>query len=204
MMQLIGYMDSPYVRRVAVTAQFLGLAYEHRELSIFRDFEAFRAISPLVKVPTLICDDGQVLLDSSLIIDYFESRAGRGLLMPADEPGYARALGLIGTALVANEKAVQLIYELSNRPTETQFEPWVERLQAQLDGAIGLLEQAVGDGATWLFGDKIGQADITTSIAWRFLQLRFPDRLPAGEYPGLVAFSSRAEALPQFKACPVE
>ena len=62
-MKLIGYMDSPFVRRVAVTARFLGLPYEHRELSIFRDFEEFRAINPLVKVPTFICDDGQLLVD---------------------------------------------------------------------------------------------------------------------------------------------
>ena len=60
-MQLIGFMDSPYVRRVGVTAQFLGIPYEHRELSIFREYDEFRKINPLVKVPTLICDDGQVL-----------------------------------------------------------------------------------------------------------------------------------------------
>ena len=60
-MQLIGYMDSPFVRRVAVSAQFLGIPYEQRELSIFRDFDEFSAINPLVKVPTLICDNGEVL-----------------------------------------------------------------------------------------------------------------------------------------------
>ena len=86
-MQLIGYMDSPFVRRVAVTARFLGLDYEHRELSIFREFDEFSEINPMVKVPTLVCDDGQFLVDSGLIIDYLESLAGRGRLMPSDESG---------------------------------------------------------------------------------------------------------------------
>ena len=45
-MQLIGYLDSPFVRRVAITMQFLGIDYTPRELSIFRDFDEFRLISP--------------------------------------------------------------------------------------------------------------------------------------------------------------
>ena len=98
-MQLIGYMDSPYVRRVGVTAQFLEIPYEHRELSIFRDYDEFRKINPLVKVPTLICDDGQILVDSTLIIDYLESLAGGQRLMPSDEANFIRALNVIGTSL---------------------------------------------------------------------------------------------------------
>lgn len=202
-MQLIGYMDSPFVRRVAVTAQFLGVPCEHRELSIFRDFDEFSKINPMVKVPTFVCDDGQFLVDSGLIIDYLESRAGRGQLMPADEASYIRALNIIGTALVANEKLVQLIYELKHRPEALQHQDWLDRIQIQVAGAVDLLEKEVGDGSAWFFGDQVTQADITTATAWRFGQLQFPDRLPASEYPGLVAFSARAEALPEFQACPL-
>ena len=102
-MQLIGYMDSPFVRRVAVTAEFLGIPYEHRELSIFRDFEEFSAINPLVKVPTLVCDNGEVLVESTLIIDYLESLAGAGeTLLPQVGGDRVRALQIIGIALVAN------------------------------------------------------------------------------------------------------
>jgi len=201
-MQLIGYLESPFVRRVAITARFLDIPYEHRELSIFRNFDEFRTINPLVKVPTLVCDDGQVLVDSSLIIDYLESRVGRGRLMPAGETDYVRALNIIGTAMVANEKLVQLIYEIKHRAPEFQYQDWIERVQTQLSGAVDLLEQAVGDGSTWLFGDDIGQADITVAVFWRFSRIHFPERLPESRYPGLIAFSARAEALPEFRACP--
>jgi len=60
-MQLIGYLDSPFVRRVAVTMQFLGVEYQHHKLSIFRDFEEFRTINSMVEVPTLVLDDGQLI-----------------------------------------------------------------------------------------------------------------------------------------------
>lgn len=202
-MQLIGYMDSPFVRRVAVTARFLGIPYEHREISIFRDFEQFRGVNPLVKVPTWICDDGQVLVDSTLIIDYLERRAGRGRLMPSDEADYIRALGIIGIGMVANEKTVQLIYEQQQRPASYQYPQWIERVQLQLTAAAELLEREVGDGSDWFFGSRISQADITTAIAWNFTRLRFPTALPARKYPGLAAFSARAEALPEFVACAV-
>ena len=83
-MQLIGMLDSPYVRRVAVSLQLLGLRFEHRSLSVFRTFEQFRAINPVVKAPTLVCDDGQMLMDSTLILEYAEALARSRSLMPAD------------------------------------------------------------------------------------------------------------------------
>jgi glutathione S-transferase len=69
--------------------------------------------------------------------------------------------------------------------------------------AIDVLERGVGDGASWLCGGDVGQADITTAIIWRFVQHAHPDRTPARNYPGLVSFSARAEKLPQFLACPL-
>lgn len=203
-MELIGYMDSPYVRRVAITAQFLGIPYDHRELSVFRDYDELRKINPQVKVPTVVCDDGQILMDSTLIIDYLVSRSGSEALMPSDEAHYISALNIIGTALVVMEKAVQLVYELKHRPEELRFQGWIERVTQQMNAALEMLESAVGVGAEWLFGDEPMQADINVAIAWRFTQLHFPDLAVAKNYPGLVEFSSRAEALAEFKACPID
>ena len=203
-MQLIGFMDSPFVRRVAVTAQILGIPYDHRELSIFRDFEEFSEINPLVKVPTIICDDGQVLVDSQLIIDYLESLSGGSTLMPSAESNYIHALNVIGTAMVANEKTVQLIYELETRPEALQHQEWIDRVQRQLTGAIDLLEAQYADVTEWLFGTEISQADITVAITWKFTQFRYPQRVAAANHPALTGLSARAEALPEFQACPIK
>jgi len=203
-MQLIGYMDSPFVRRVAVTAEFLRLPYEHRELSIFRELEEFSAISPLVKVPTLVCDNGEILVESTLIVEYLESLAGADkTLSPQVGDDRIKALQIIGIALVANEKVAQLIYETKRRPAELQHPPWIERLEGQLRGAVDLLETEVGDGDSWLFASGVSQADITAAIAWRFVQHILAEKIPANDYPGLVNFSSRAEALAEFIACPL-
>ena len=203
-MELIGMLDSPFVRRVAVTAQFLDLPYDHNPLSIFKGYDEFRQINPLVKVPTLVCDDGQMLVDSTLIIDYLESLSATDKkLMPGSGTERVRALQIIGVSLVAMEKVVQLIYERTQRPKEMQHKPWITRLDQQLRAALEQLEASVGDGSGWFFGDDITQADITAAIAWRFVQHAVPRRIAAADYPGLVAYSARAEELPQFIACPL-
>ena len=203
-MQLIGMLDSPFVRRVAVTAQFLGIPYEHNALSIFKSYDEFRKVNPLVKVPTLICDDGEMLVESTLIIDYLESFHANGKsLMPKNEADRVRALRAIGASLVAMEKVVAVIYERTQRPKELQHAPWLKRVDQQLRSALDVLEAIVGDGSEWIAGDEITQADISTAVVWRFTRYSVPRRISADEYPGLAAFSARAEALPEFLACPL-
>lgn len=203
-MELIGMLDSPFVRRVAVTARFLEVPYDHNPLSIFRDYDQFRGVNPLVKVPTLVCDDGEMLVDSTLIIEYLESFCARGKsLMPKNGADRVRALQIVGVSLVAMEKVVALIYERTQRPKKVQYAPWIERLDQQLRSAVGWLESSVDGGSSWLFGADITQADISTAIAWRFVQHAVPRRISADDHPGLVAFSARAEALPEFTACPL-
>ena len=203
-MELMGMLDSPFVRRVAVTAQFLDLPYEHNPLSIFKSYDEFRGINPLVKVPTIVCDNGEMLVDSTLIIEYFESSCASGKsLIPEDEANRFRALQIIGVSLVAMEKVAALIYERTQRPKELQHAPWIQRLDQQLRGAVDQLEAMVGDGSGWFFGTEITQADISAAIAWRFTQHAVPRRISADDYPGLASFSARAEALPQFVACPL-
>src|SRR5207248_4627636 len=73
-MILVGMLDSPYVRRCAISMKLMGVPFDHRSLSVFRTFEQFRAINPVVKAPTLVCSDGAVLMDSTLILDYVESQ----------------------------------------------------------------------------------------------------------------------------------
>jgi glutathione S-transferase len=204
-MELIGMLDSPYVRRVAVTAQFLNVAYDHNPLSIFKGYDEFRQVNPLVKVPTIVSDDGEMLVDSTLIIGYLETLSTNGKrLMPEDAADRFRALQIIGVALVAMEKVVSLIYERTQRPKEIQHAPWLKRLDQQLRSALDQLEAIVGDGSSWLTGADIMQADITTAIAWRFMQHAVPRRISTDDYPGLAAFSARAEALAEFAACPLK
>jgi glutathione S-transferase len=198
-MQLIGMLDSPFVRRAAISMRVLNVPFEHRSISVFRTFEQFRQINPVVKAPTLICDDGSALLDSTLIIDYAESVAGRSL-MPSNVDERRRALRTVGLALAACEKAVQLVYERDLRPIEKQHEPWSTRVHAQLNAAVAALETELHGAHP--DGPALDQPGISTAVAWRFIQLMVPDAVAAADFPRLVARSSAAEALPVFRELP--
>lgn len=202
-MQLIGMLDSPYVRRTAISLRMLDIPFEHRSISVFSTFEQFKQINPVVKAPTFVCDDGEVLMDSSLIIEYAEFLAGpRKSLMPAGLPERQHALRIIGLALAACEKSVQIVYERNLRPPEKQHEPWVSRVQGQLLSAYSLLEREASRKPLIEAGGKLTQAGVTTAVAWRFTQMMLPEIVNAIDYPILRDFSAYAEQLPEFVALP--
>lgn len=203
-MKLIGMLDSPYVRRVAISAKCLGIALEHESVSVFRHFEQFKRINPTVKAPSLVLGDGTVLMDSTLIIDYLEALAAPGKsLMPADIGQRVHSLRLLGLALAACEKSVQIYYERNLRPAEIQHAPWVERVEGQLAAAYGMLEQELEKQPLSTDG-SIDQAGITVAVAWSFTNLVVPDQVQGKAFPLISAFTAYAEGLEAFVSTPME
>jgi glutathione S-transferase len=200
-MQLIGMLDSPYVRRVAISLRLLGVPFEHKAVSVFRNFQQFREINPVVKAPSLVCGDGEVLMDSTLILDYAEALAGR-TLMPRGIAERQHALRIIGLALAACEKTVQIVYERNLRPAEKQHQPWIDRVRGQLLAAYSALEAEARREPLDADAKTINQAGITTAVAWRFTQMMLPETVVASEHQALQALSHQAEQLAEFAASP--
>jgi glutathione S-transferase len=197
-MQLIGMLDSPYVRRVAVTMLTAGLAFQHRPISLFRHIDEFSKISPLLKAPTLLVDDGTALLDSGVILEYLATRsAAVAALMPATLEAF-RATGL---ALTVCEKAVQFHYERALRSPEQRSETWVARVVGQLTKGLEALDREA-PASGWIGEAGIGASDITVACAFGFIQGMLGDLVDPALYPSLAAFGARAEELPAFRAAP--
>lgn len=192
-MQLIGMLDSPYVRRTAISLRLLGLGFEHRAVSVFRDFDEFRSINPVVKAPTFVCDDGTVLLDSSLIVAHAQELAGCTLL-PAPPHERLRAYRLLGLALAACEKCISIVYERELRPADKQHEAWVDRVTGQLVAACEGIEAELARAS--VRPDR--EPGITTAVAWHFLQFRAPEIALETKYPRWAALSEAAERTAPF------
>jgi glutathione S-transferase len=201
-MQLIGMLDSPYVRRVAISLIRLGLPFEHRSISVFRGYAEFSAINPVVKAPTLVCDDRTVLMDSTLILDYAETLARPRSLMPSGLGALQQDLRVLGLALAACEKSVQIVYERAVRPPEKRHEPWVARVTGQMTAAFDGLEAEIACRPRPAGSAGFGQAELTSAVVWHFAQQRMPELVPAARCPSLVALSALAESLPEFIAAP--
>jgi len=198
---LIGMFDSPYVRRVAVSLRRLGLEFEHANWSVGRDFEMIREYNPLGRVPTLVLDDGESLVESAAILDYLDELVGAArALLPTSGAERRDALQLMAIATGAADKAVIQIYEHVFRPAEKRHEPWVMRCRTQVDSALAMLEGYCAQHAeqAWLVGVSLTQADITVTCAYSFIVQALA--LPAGLYPSLARHVERCEDLPEFKA----
>jgi glutathione S-transferase len=187
-MILIGQYDSSFVRRVGIALRIYDLAFEHRPWSVFGDGERVRAFNPLMRVPTLVLDDGDVLVDSHSILDYLD-----GLVAPERR----RAIKVAALATGLADKGVSLFYEV--RLHEPISEAWAGRLRSQIKATLTTLEhdRALSEGP-W-FGKRIGHSDIAVACAWRHVSEAHPGLIDPGEYPSLSAHSRRMEALPVFQ-----
>jgi glutathione S-transferase len=195
-MKLIGMLDSPYVRRCAIAGTMLGITFEHGSISVFRQMDAFGAINPILKAPSLIADDGTVLMDSALILQHFEDIAGKGL-RPADPHARLKDLRLTGLAINLCDKAVAVEYE-RKRPEDVQYDAWKQRITKQLHTALDLIE------AENTFEGPLTPGLITAAIGWAFTQFVTPEFVPASNWPKLAAFSKACEATPLFKNWPID
>jgi glutathione S-transferase len=195
-MILVGQYDSPYVRRVAVSLRVLGHDYRHDKRSVFGDFASMLTTNPLGRIPSLILDDGTVLVDSNAILDWLDETAGPArALVPGRGLERRRALQRIALATGIIDKAGAVAYERIIRPAAYRWPDWIARLETQAGGAIAALA-----AMEWPAAAPLDQARITTACVWRYLRMSVPNLVPAGRYPALEALSERCEALPEFKA----
>jgi glutathione S-transferase len=186
-MFLIGQYDSPFVRRVAIALRLYGLAFEHRPWSTFGEGDKIAPFNPLRRVPTLVLDGGEALIESTAILDYLDELVGPERAMIARSgPQRRHALKICALATGLGDKAVSLVYERVLRKEPSKV--WVDRCEMQVGGVLEGLERARGGVETpWWFGERIGHADIAVACVLRFAGEAHPALFPAARYPELAA-----------------
>jgi glutathione S-transferase len=199
-MLLIGQFDSPFVRRVAIALELYGIAYDHRPWSTFGDGDRIAAHNPLRRVPTLVLDDGESLIDSAAILDYLDERAGPSkALIAASGSQRRRALKVCALATGFCDKAVSLFYERVLHSQTSKV--WIERCQTQIGATLDVLEADRSSRTTpYWFGDSIGHADIAVACGVRFFREVHPTLFVESARPALAALAARCEALPPFRS----
>jgi glutathione S-transferase len=198
-MILIGQYDSPFVRRTAIALRLYGLPFEHRPWSTFGEGDKIAPFNPLRRVPTLVLDGGEALIESTAILDYLDELVGSEKAMIAEGgPDRRRDLRICALATGLGDKAVSLLYERVLRG-DHQSKIWVERCEAQIDGVLEVLEkERAGVASPYWFGMRVGHADIAAACVLRFVNEAHPQLFDATRYPALSAHAARCEALAVF------
>jgi glutathione S-transferase len=195
-MILIGQYDSPFVRRVGIALTLYDLPFEHWPWSVFGDADRVAEVNPLIRVPTLVLDDGFALTDSHMILDYLDSMVPEPLF-PRTEPQRHRVLKVaaLGTGLA--DKAVSLFYE--RRLHAATSDLWEARCRRQIGSVLAALEadRATRPGPWWF--DTLTHADIAVACALRFATEALPGVIDPGTAPHLHAACAVLEETAAFK-----
>ncbi|MBW6419832.1 glutathione S-transferase family protein [Rhizobium sp. XQZ8] len=198
-MILIGQYDSSFVRRIGIALTLYGLPFEHRPWSIFGDVDKIQPINPLIRVPTMVLDDGDVIVDSPSMIDHIDSLVPPDLrLLPQAEPERHRAIAIMALATGFADKGAALFYEKQLHDHPSEF--WMDRCRRQMLGVLDSLEMKRSSIASiYWFGEQFGHADIAVACAIRHISEAHPGLIHLESYPALAAHCASMEALPVFQ-----
>ena len=200
-MKLYGRYLSPFVRRVATTLNVMDQPFEQVQVAPFDEWDKALSVNPVVRIPALELDDGDVLIDSTTILDSLDEQAGANALVPANGKERRDVLKLVAIAVGAMEKSVNSAYELRFHTEGKVAEDWVERCDNQTVSALQALDAHIakaGPGG-WLYGNSMTQADISATVAFTFASLARPKLGVAEKAPNLAKLAARLEATDAFK-----
>lgn len=198
-MILIGQFDSPFTRRVGVALELYGLTYEHRPWSVFGDADKIAPYNPLLRVPTLVLDDGEALIETFAILDALDEMAPAEKRLIAGS-GAARRKVLQVSALAAgiSDKTVAAFYgQIFHTGVDPAFSG---RIESQLRNTMDRLEQdrATTTGLWWL-GTRMTHADIAVAATLRHFRETIGADWDFSRWPALSAHAAQCEALPVFE-----
>lgn len=206
-MKLIGNYLSPYVRRVAVTLNLLDMPFEQEAVFVFKEPDRVRPHNPVTRIPVLVLDDGEELIESAAILDAVDDMAGpERALTPRSGPERRKVMKATAVAIGAAEKMQATYYEMVHRPEEKRHAPWLERNEGQALAGFAWLDDLAGKAGEngWLAGTgRIGQADVSTACVFGFAKAIRPELGLAERFPALEGFAGRCEALDAFRRAPI-
>jgi glutathione S-transferase len=193
---------SPFVRKVMVAAHELGLAdrltlrrtvvqMTEPNLDLLPD-------NPLSRIPTLVLEDGTVLIDSGVICEYLDALAGGGRIIPAAGP--ERWVELSRHALASGLLEILILWRNErNKPAEKQTAAWLTSFDTKTHAALAKFERSivpVGAG-------PLGLSSIALGCCLSYLDFRFDDQPWRSDYPSLAAWHAEFCQRPSAKATEV-
>jgi len=166
--QLVGVNRSPFTRRVAITLQVYGIPYQQQSLSGFGNRADVRSSNPLGRIPALILDNGETLVDSGAIIDHLDEVHGRDrALVPPAGADRRAVLRVVALMMGACDKGLAAAYERNHHPPEKVHEPWMDDCLAQMRNALSAVEAMATTLPDYLLLGRLTHADIACFVAER-------------------------------------
>lgn len=197
-MKLLGTLTSPYVRKVRIVMMEKKLECTFVLEDVSSPDTAISDYNPLGKVPCLVMEDGKILYDSSVIVDYLDTLTPVGKLLPPG--GRARAETKCWEALADGvlDAAILVRLEETKRPAEQQSRDWVAHQIKKVHAGLGAMSNGLGE-KPFCCGSAYSLADIAVGCSLGWLSFRFPQIDWRGDFTNLARLFDKLSERPSFK-----
>jgi len=197
-MKLFIATPSPFARKVRVALQEKRIDCEVVVENPWLPDTEMARVNPLGKVPALVLDDGTVVHDSSVIVEYLETLDREPRLLPA--PGELRVAHRQVEAVADGVcDAVVLTVLERTRPAAQQSADWLARQRRKVEKGVAELDRMLAGRPTYTpFG--FGLAEISAVCALGYLDVRLRDYDWRAAAPRLAPWFTAMDARPSFAA----
>jgi glutathione S-transferase len=190
---------SPFARKVRIAAIELGLIDKIEFLPATvvpgQPNDEYSRITPLKKLPVLILDNGDVILDSYVITEYLDELAGGGKLIPASgairwkvKSDHSMLQGMLDSMLLCR-------YEKMVRPEPQRWQAWADDHWARAWNGMARFEKQ----AEMLARPQLDIAQIGLVCVLGYADFRFADCGWRKAFPNLDAFHQKMLERPSVK-----
>lgn len=197
-MKLVIAKPSPYARKARVALIEKRIPFETVIDAPWNPGTEAPSFNPLGKIPVLVLDDGRVVHDSKVIVEYLETLEQPPRLIPTDPLLRVAHKQIEATADGMCDAVVLIVLERA-RALGLQSTDWIARQLGKVKAGTKALADDLG-GRQWFVGAELGLADIAVGCMLGYLDLRLPEFDWRSRYPNLVAFAERIFARPSFAA----
>ena len=196
-MKLLGSDTSPYVRKVRIVMAEKKIDFQYEREDVWSASSKIRQFNPLGKVPCLIVDDGGVIFDSRVIVDYLDNLTPVHRLIPPS--GRARVEVKCWEALADGvlDAAILARLEQTQREQGQRSAQWIERQMGKVASSLEAMAAGVGE-KPWFCDGKYTLADVAIGCALGYLDLRFPQLDWRTQHPNLGRHADRLFSRPSF------
>jgi glutathione S-transferase len=188
---------SSFSRKVRVLLIEKQVPHEVEVLNLWEPNE-LQKVNPIGKVPTLVLDDGRVLIGSAVIADDLDERYPEPRFIPTDRDRRLEVRQLEAVADGVMDAVAASIYEERFHDEASRSRAWLERQRGKVDAGLAALEMRLGS-RPWLCGGSATLADIAIACHLGFVTTRAPQFFDAVRFPGLARLASNLEARESFK-----
>lgn len=198
-MKLIGSHSSPYVRKVRVVMAEKKLDYDFVLEDVWAPTTGIGQFNPLGKVPCLIMENGDVITDSRVIVEYFDTLSPVGKLIPSlgRERAEVKAWESLADGLLDAAIAARLEATWAGRRDVQRCQAWIDRQLVKVDAALQAMSKGLGDKPFYV-GTHLGLADIAVGVALGYLDFRFAQINWREAHPNLHKLQDKLMQRPSF------